>query len=325
MDDRSRRALTALAGVSGAITTILAAVEDTQKAIGVKPLTAASLVLVTVAVALGGRTLRTWIRHSPVTTLMSVATTGASLIVVNARLIHGLSWEMTMLMVVIGLIVVVMIFLGESVRTIHRASTEYVGKFPADLPYLAEYAAAAKKSIIVVTDVIAYGAFSAPDLHSLLVAELGKAARRGVRVVWYSYNDTATSRAVLAQLDLAGATDEDPRAQSFLKGPQVRQFVNYFQGFQEPATVNQFMTEMLLRKNDEAAASLRDAGVRVHRTIESGIPMYVWLFDETAAMISVRVAGVHGTREDCFRSIDPGVIAFARDIMSGYDKTKEAL
>jgi hypothetical protein len=91
-------------------------------------------------------------------------------------------------------------------------------------------------------------------------------------------------------------------------------FLDTFQGYVRPTSIQGFLNDILLKRNSDVIDALTDAGADVSTAVSAPIPIYFWIIDNRRAILSFPCRGADGLREDTFVSNDHSLIAMLRDI-----------
>ena len=213
-----------------------------------------------------------------------------------------------------GTLAITIVVLLLSLESFRRGTT-YNGLFPDNIPDIIDLLDGAQSSVTILTDVVAYGAFSAPVHHEKLIRKLiNKRREDKVTVTWRSYDEQSAKQHVRDQLRLTGIRDGSKEEQDFLKGKSVDRFLDTFQGYVRPSSIGDFLDNILLKRNADVAGALTDAGADVSAVVSAPIPIYFWIIDNRRAILSFPCKGAAGLREDTFVSNDHSLIAMLRDI-----------
>ena len=188
--------------------------------------------------------------------------------------------------------------------------TRYVGTFPANLPDLITLIRSANKSVRIATDHAAYGAFSEPELHKLLISELVSQALDGREVELLYYGNTPLVSATKAQFENEFTTSQ--QVDDLLSSEKIERFLEYNKSYRPPTTLDDFL-DIIVKKNEEVIAVLENAGVRTF-PLPSEIPVLLWIIDgDEAAAYSFYNVG-RDSSEVTFITVDRNVVPLLASI-----------
>jgi len=224
-----------------------------------------------------------------------------------------IQWVILVSLVVIGLTVMQ----RYSLET--RATTQYLGKFPENLPTLIEIVEGANTSIKVLTDVFAYAAYSATANYNRLMIALEKRIETNkVNLTWCTYNKEKAKESVMKQLRLAGVVENSKEAKEFLGSEKMKEFVDTFKGIQPPRTILEFFETVLEGRNEETRKRLGDKGCQMQPIVSTELPLYIWLIDDRVAIFCVPIKEENFVREDTFITRDPTLLSVLTEVGNLY-------
>ncbi len=190
----------------------------------------------------------------------------------------------------------------ETVQKIKNAvSTQYVGTFPGNMKAITEILSQTRKSLIIVTDVPAYGCYSNPEDHQKYRQILENLAKPDggikIRMVFYSKHKRHESD----KDQFANETFDKIKKRSTYK-----HFFEYWKGKKvEPRDTLGFY-KMLNQENTDFEDRFSKFPVDIYYTSKD-LPVFMWLRDSTEVVFSFRNYGV-APREVSFSSRDRDVI-----------------
>ncbi len=323
MDSRTRNVLTILTAALTVAAAIISAVSDGSiilKAIGVAGLLAVIvLLLLLIAILQFGRIRRLFVRH-PIISRLSVLLFLPAYSVLLTLFNFELRIEVSLSIALLMCTVLLSLFVLERFKIESSFSTHYLGEFPDDLSVLVEITESARDSIEILTDLFAYGAFSAPELHETLVQALLTRTRkdRNLRVRWSAYTDEVAESSVSLQLGLARLAADKAAEMAFLRGPAMQKYLNYYRGEKRPENVEEFMRGVLHTRNRSARKRLSEIGCKIQDLVSLPLPIHAWVVDDRVAVFSLMVRNGSGHREYTFLTRDPILLKTLGELMATY-------
>lgn len=275
-----------------------------------------SAVLLTVFLFLQWQTIRHNIETKPFVTSVVLVT---SFVAVSALLswIAGGSTSTAMQAASLATLFCLVITLSIRHAADTRVTTSYLGDFPSNLPVLLDLIASARFEILALTDVFAYGAFSAPSLF----AELQKNIRErklapDMRIVWAAYEPHRAMESVRHQLEISGIEAGHPKEIQFLTSDRMLRFLQRNPGLNPPTSLDNFLSSVLTRINDAFKDEMGRIGVSVNTTVNSPALFHIWIIDRRVAVFSIVSENPNAFLEETFVTRDPALIAVLRRVGS---------
>ena len=159
--------------------------------------------------------------------------------------------------------------------------TQFIGKFPDNISEVTKMVNATTSSLLIVNDYCAYGHYSKPDAYQEYKNALIALAKKNVSVDMYIYDDATILQANASQF----GTD-------FNKISSDAKFKNYFDYYKNDherrqpndlASYNKFMAG----EQQRCIRELSVAGVKIHQSIHSILPVFIWLRDQDEGIVSM--------------------------------------
>lgn len=215
-----------------------------------------------------------------------------------------------------GILLVRVLSLSESTSELaHYASTRFVGVFPDSLPTITQLINSANQSVEVLTDHVAFGAFSAPeDFAQYRIALTSAATRASVTVIAFSAN--VREAALQAQFK-----STQPLEKSFFdpESPRWVKFHRFNSNTMVPTDWAGFLG-LVKQLNDDVAKVLSGSGVTVHKTEEEA-PILMWIVDRKIAAFSFHN---REGKEIAIATSDPQILAMLNETFMYYkDSAKD--
>lgn len=201
-------------------------------------------------------------------------------------------------------------------------STQYVNVFPDNMRKIIELVPKAQKSLVVVSDIGAYGHFSSPSNSFFYVGELNKltAPDRGISIEFICYSRRAADKHLKDQFGWNNLMEA-------FKGDQTRAWQKFHDdrkdAFAEYSRwhLNKEPTDMpdLTKQISDATENLltqlesRKGKDVIYLATETELPIFMWIVDGREAIFSFHTYG-ENAREHSFRTTDPRFIERLKEI-----------
>lgn len=184
-------------------------------------------------------------------------------------------------------------------RTWKLAATEYLAKFPDDMPHIAKLIEGAEESLHILVDFPAYGFVSQPELFAEYRAAIERSLHEKVKIILCYYSEEGRRLALKEQYDKYSTIDE-LRKEAFFK--------SFIQSQRVQINSKEEFLETIIKKDIEILEDIRnrDSSGFFHSSSMGGAgskpPVHVWIADRETAIFSV----THNY--DGFETGDRGVV-----------------
>jgi hypothetical protein len=193
-------------------------------------------------------------------------------------------------------------------------STRYIGVFPDNMDDIIQLIENTRNSLLVVTDAVGYGHFSAPDRFETYWSGIRKLrAEKDVDVKVVVYDD---ERARLAREEQLGVmANEDFR--EFQESSELMKYAKWKPIKAERMKENEEAVHEVFSINEsEFLASFLEAGIFVHQT-DRDIPIFMWISDNQRAIMCM-LAKQRKALEYAFETHDAKLIHALEILSSTY-------
>lgn len=202
------------------------------------------------------------------------------------------------------------------IRSAAPVQNDFVGVFPENLSAINDLIRKTKIRLVVVTDVCAYGGFSAPAKFTDYRESLKRLVRNGVSVEMHVYDQQLQDATAKAQFDLSNPNHAAQMFDDLRQSATFDNFLSYHRGDKppvvEPKSFGEFLA-LVAAQHARCVEDLTKSGIDLRRDVHSHLPLFIWLRDDTEAIFSVYNLG-HRSREISLHTEDPRLINLLREV-----------
>jgi hypothetical protein len=201
-------------------------------------------------------------------------------------------------------------------------STQYVNVFPDNMPKINELLEKTQKSLVIVSDIGAYGHFSSPHNSNSYVGELDRLSdpAKKIDLEFICYSRAAADEHLQDQFGLntllASFNGDQGKAWQKFHDDHKDAFAAYRPWHYNKEPID--MDDLKKQINDATDGLLtmlrsRKGQESIYLASKTELPIFMWIIDDKEAIFSFHTYG-QNAREDSFRTTDPRFIARLKEI-----------
>ena len=219
-------------------------------------------------------------------------------------------WRPAMILLILLVSLALLIWTTSLVRNANEMArlnaAEYIGNFPDNMERINELVSRAKRRLIVVTDLAAYGAFSAPEEHTNYKLRLEEMKNNEVELSALVYSDEVARGSVGDQFQ---KLLKETSLSDFLHSELMDRFVEK-NGIARPSDEREFL-DMVVEKNRIVREN--EPFRNVTKCVAGRFPVFLWIRDNEEAVFSFYNLGQE-SREVSFYTNKPSLVKILIDI-----------